>query len=140
MHWTLKSEATRPASPNFLHQQERFDNFQDEYNNERPHEALDMKTPSSLYSFSKRPYSLTLQDLIYPLHDATLKVEQGGMVTYGRKFRFYLSQALKGEKVGLREISPKRWLITFMNYDLGYYDERTCFFTQDINEIQAPPN
>src|SRR6187399_1737116 len=44
MHLTLKREATKPASPNFLQQQARFDAFVSEFNNERPHEALAMKT------------------------------------------------------------------------------------------------
>ena len=40
MHLTLKAEATKPASPNFLHQQERFDRFLRVYNHERPHQAV----------------------------------------------------------------------------------------------------
>ena len=45
MHLTLKQEATRPAGANLLQQQARFDDFIDEFNNEPPHEALDMKCP-----------------------------------------------------------------------------------------------
>ena len=40
MHLTLKAEATKPASPHFLQQQERFDRFARVYNHERPHQAL----------------------------------------------------------------------------------------------------
>ena len=47
MHLTLKKEATKPAAGNFLQQQARFDKFMDVFNNERPHEALDMKTAGS---------------------------------------------------------------------------------------------
>ena len=55
MHLTLKTEATRPASPNFLHQQARFDAFVERYNHERPHQALGMKVPGELYTQSPRP-------------------------------------------------------------------------------------
>jgi len=56
MHLTLKKEATRPAGMNSLQQQARFDAFVSEFNNERPHEALAMKTPNETYSASSRPY------------------------------------------------------------------------------------
>ena len=45
MHLTLKTEATKPAAPNVLQQQARFDAFIDRYNHERPHQALGMKVP-----------------------------------------------------------------------------------------------
>jgi len=48
MHLTLKMEATKPAGDNFLQQQEKFDAFIDEYNNERPHQALAMHTPAEV--------------------------------------------------------------------------------------------
>ena len=43
MHLTLKQEATKPASKNFLQQQARFDQFISTFNKERPHEALNMR-------------------------------------------------------------------------------------------------
>jgi len=49
MHRTLKKEATIPPEKNLLAQQKRFDHFRKEYNTERPHEALSMKTPSAVY-------------------------------------------------------------------------------------------
>ena len=56
MHLTLKREATKPASPNFLQQQARFEAFVARYNDERPHEALDMRVPADDYVRSPRPY------------------------------------------------------------------------------------
>src|SRR5918995_7360450 len=50
MHLTLKKEATRPPGMNSLQQQARFDAFVREFNTERPHEALAMKTPGETYS------------------------------------------------------------------------------------------
>ena len=48
-HRTLKAEATRPAAGNLATPQRRFDRFREEYNLERPHEALDQETPASVY-------------------------------------------------------------------------------------------
>ncbi len=45
LHRTLKAEATHPARANLLQQQEQFEAFQQEYNVERPHQALEMKRP-----------------------------------------------------------------------------------------------
>lgn len=50
MHLTLKKEATRPPGINSLQQQAKFDDFVDEFNNERPHEALEMKCPAQVYN------------------------------------------------------------------------------------------
>src|ERR1700752_3059078 len=49
MHLTLKMEATRPPGMNMLQQQAKFDAFIEEFNTERPHEALAMKCPAELY-------------------------------------------------------------------------------------------
>lgn len=66
MHLTLKREATKPASPNFLQQQARFDTFLARHNDERPHHALDMRVPADDYRPSSRPYE-GLGELEYPL-------------------------------------------------------------------------
>jgi transposase InsO family protein len=54
MHRTLKAETTRPPSNTRLAQQRRFDRFRQEFNFERPHEALDIQTPASQYTASTR--------------------------------------------------------------------------------------
>ena len=77
MHLTLKKEATRPPGFNSLQQQERFDAFVEEFNAERPHEALDMKCPAELYSASPRPYH-GLPELTYPFHDRDIFVTACG--------------------------------------------------------------
>src|SRR5262245_17763213 len=56
MHLTLKKDATKPAAANVLQQQARFDAFVDQYNRERPHQALAMKVPADLYRRSSRVY------------------------------------------------------------------------------------
>ena len=84
MHLTLKKEATRPAGANLLQQQAKFDAFIEEFNNERPHEALDMKCPAELYTSSCRPYQ-GIQELNYPFHDKTVVVTNCGRLCLYRK-------------------------------------------------------
>jgi len=120
MHRTLKAEATRPAGDNFLQQQARFDTFVDEFNNERPHEALAMKCPSEIYIPSQREYK-GLSEPSYPFHDKTLCVTCCGRICLYRK-KINLSQSLAGQAVGIKEVDEGIWLVSFMDYDLGYID------------------
>lgn len=128
-HLTLKQETTRPAAANLLQQQEKFDRFQDEYNTERPHEALQMNRPAEVYGKSKKTFPEELLPLEYPLHDLVRKVSDRGMITsFGRESAFHIGAAFSGENVGLRETEPGRWLITFMDLNLGYVDQKTKEF------------
>ena len=124
MHLTLKKEATKPAAPNFLQQQARFDDFIECYNQERPHQALGMKYPAEIYQRSARPYR-GLVALDYPLHDRTVTVTHCGRICLGKR-KINLSQSFAGQNVGIKEVSDRIWLVTFMHYDLGFFDHETC--------------
>jgi putative transposase len=124
MHLTLKREATKPAAANVLQQQARFDTFIERYNRERPHQALDMKVPADLYARSPRPYR-GLDDLTYPFHDRTVTVTRCGRLCFGRR-KINLSQVFAGQNVGVTQVGERIWLVTFMDYDLGYFDDETC--------------
>ncbi len=120
MHLTLKKETTRPAAPNMLQQQEKFDSFVDEFNNERPHESLEMKCPGEVYTFSPRPYQGLLEP-DYSFHDQIKFVGTGGHL-YFKKTRIRVTEALAGQPVGIKEVDDGVWLVSFMQYDLGYVD------------------
>ncbi len=124
MHRTLKAEATKPAAGNFLQQQEKFDSFIDDYNNERPHQALDMKLPAEVYETSQRPYR-GLPELDYPFHDKTITVTRCGRLCHNRQ-KVNLSTVFAGQNVGIREVADGIWLVSFMQFDLGYFDHETC--------------
>jgi transposase InsO family protein len=120
MHLTLKKEATRPPGMNSLQQQARFDDFVQEFNTERPHEALAMKCPAEIYSASSRPYS-GLPDLTYPLHDRDVLVTDCGRICMHRK-RVNISTVLAGQRLGIKEVDDGIWIVSFMHYDLGFID------------------
>jgi putative transposase len=123
MHLTLKKETAKPAGENMLQQQEKFDRFVDEFNNERPHQALEMKYPCEFYERSHRAYN-GLPDLQYPLHDRTILVTSCGRICMRNK-KINFSQVFAGQKVGIKEVADKIWLVSFMDYDLGYFDEES---------------
>jgi putative transposase len=121
MHRTLKAEATKPAAPNVLQQQARFDTFVARYNHDRPHQALDMKVPADLYRRSAHLYR-GLEDVSYPFADATFTVTHCGRICFhGRKIN--LSHVFAGQNVGVTQVGDHVWLVTFMHYDLGYFDD-----------------
>ena len=120
MHLTLKNETTRPAGMNSLQQQTKFDDFLWEFNNERPHQALDMKCPAEVYQPSSRTYT-GLPELAYPFHDRTIHVTCCGRICLHRK-KINLSTVFAGQAVGLKEVEEGIWLVSFMDYDLGYID------------------
>jgi putative transposase len=124
MHLTLKLETTKPAARNFLQQQGKFDGFIDCYNNERPHQALAMQCPAERYVPSTRPYQ-GLLELDYPLHDRTATVTTCGRICFNRQ-KINLSVVFAGQNVGIKQVSDRIWLVTFMDYDLGYFDDETC--------------
>jgi transposase InsO family protein len=128
MHLTLKRETTRPARENLLQQQEAFDGFVEDFNATRPHEALAMKRPADVYVASPRAYPDRLPELEYPTHDDVLLVGKCGFVHLPRRMTIYLSRALEGHHVGLRETEPGRWLVTFATLDLGHITTSTNAF------------
>ncbi len=121
MHLALRKEVTRPAGRNFLQQQAKFDQFMHCHNFERPHQAIGMKYPAELYSPSPRPYQ-GLGELQYPFHDRTVTVTSCGRICIGRR-KVNLSHVFAGQKVGIKEVSEKIWLVSFMQYDLGFFGE-----------------
>jgi len=128
MHRTLKAETCRPARSNLLQQQECFDEFRRKFNDERPHEALEMKRPTEAYRQSERRLPQPLPELTYPLHDDVLTVGRGGHIRLPRGRQIFLSSALVQQEVGLREEMDGRWLVTFASLDLGHYDPRVGTF------------
>ena len=121
MHLTLKKEATRPPGMNSLQQQARFDEFVQEFNEERPHEALAMKRPADVYASSAKPYDGNLPQVSYPLHDRDVLVTACGRICIYRK-RINISTVLAGQRLGIKEVDDGIWLVSFMSYDLGFVD------------------
>lgn len=120
MHLTLKREATRPAGENILQQQARFDDFVEEFNTCRPHQALGMKFPGELYRPSPRAFG-PLPELHYPFHDRVITVTDCGRICLRNK-KVNFSKVFAGQDVGIKEVVDGIWLVSFMTYDMGYFD------------------
>jgi len=123
MHRTLKAETVRPTpAATILKQQRRFDAFQREYNQDRPHEALGGHPPASVYVPSTRPYPSKLPEIEYPGHFEVRMVRHDGTIKW-RGTHLFVSDALVGEPVGIEETDDDRWLIRFSHIPLAIIDD-----------------
>lgn len=128
MHLSLKRATTRPSARNLLQQQERFEHFKHEYNFERPHEALGMKTPSEVWAKPKRTLPGQLPEPDYSAHDLVRIVYESGLVALQNGTKFHLSKAFAGQPIALTEEDDGLWRVSFMRYDLGFVDAKNGTF------------
>lgn len=101
MHRTLKLEATKPPRSNLLQQQERFYGFRQEFNHERPHQALDMKCPADVYQKSSRSYE-GVKEITYPDCERNILVSNCGRVCM-KKGKIHVSQAFATSRSDYRK-------------------------------------
>lgn len=123
MHRTLKDETTRPPAGNLSAQQRKFNHFRDEFNNERPHEALDQQTPASQYQSSSREMPNKIPPLEYPNRFEVRYVSANGGISWNKHF-VCVSSVCIGEHVGFEEIDNGIWNVYFGPLKLGRFDER----------------
>ena len=119
MHRDLKADATIPPAGNRSAQQRRFNAFRAEFNEIRPHEALQQKPPASVYQPSTRPFPNTLTQPEYPPHFEIRKVSGNGGIRWSCK-RVNVSHLLGGDYIGLEEIAHDIWNVFFGPVHLGW--------------------
>ena len=123
MHRTLKDETTRPPAGSLAAQQRKFNVFIDEFNNERPHEALDLQTPASCYQPCTRQMPDKIPPFVYPDRFEVRYVSGNGGIRWNRAW-VNVSTVCIGEYVGLEEIDDGIWNVYFGPLKLGRFDER----------------
>jgi transposase InsO family protein len=121
MHRTLKEETAQPPASNARAQQRKFDRFRQEFNLERPHEALGMRTPGSVYSSSSRGYPSREPELRYPDGWDVRKVMNKGHF-YWRHREVFLTEVLSGEVIGLEPVDDRYRRVWFGPVALGVLD------------------
>jgi transposase InsO family protein len=124
MHRTLKAETTVPPAGSAAAQQRKFNTWREEFNNERPHEALDMETPASCYQPSRREMPKKLPPIEYPDRFEVRYVSANGGIRWKMGW-VMVSMACIGENVGLEEIDNGLWNVYFGSFKLGRLNDRT---------------
>jgi transposase InsO family protein len=123
MHRTLKAATTRPPEANLSAQQQRFDAFRQEYNDVRPHEALQQATPASVYTPSSKKLPKRIKSLDYPAHYEVRIVSKNSGIRWKSQW-VSVTRLLAGLPIGLEEVDEGQWDVWFGPVWLGRLDER----------------
>jgi len=117
-------------------QQDALDLWPEEFNQQRPHEALGMKCPAQVYRHSQRPYQGSPEDLEYPAMD-TRKVGQHGTIKWTGNLLF-ITSSLAGWSVGLKPLADGRQEVWFGRLFWGWLDPQTESFQRaDIRPLET---
>lgn len=135
MHRTLKAETTRPPAGTMAGQQRRFNPWRDEFNNVRPHEALDMQTPAACYTPSPRPMPDKIPPLEYPDRFEMRYVSGNGGIRWNHTW-VNVSVVCVGDYVGFEEIDNGIWNVYYGMIKLGRFDERTMRIEDQFGRLK----
>jgi len=128
MHRTLKKDTATPPAFNVAEQQDRFNGFRKSFNEERPHEALGLKTPSSLYVASAQSLPVALSEFTYETDFVVRRVRHGGEIKM-KGGQIYIAELLHGELVGLAEMEEDLYEVHLGRLILGELDTDLMTFT-----------
>ena len=128
MHRTLKQEVTRPVAANRREQQRMMDKFREEYNQVRPHEALEMQTPAAIYAASPRRFPRRLPEPEYPDTMLVRTVQHKGDFRW-KKHEVFVSEVLWGERIGLLPVDEHCYTVYFAQFPIARFDSRHAYLT-----------
>jgi hypothetical protein len=87
-----------------------------------------MKRPNDIYKLGRKTPYRKSKTPDYKCDDWVRKVRSNGWIRFVSK-AIYLTKALQGHEVGLRQVSESQWLVSFVDLELGYIDANTQTFT-----------
>jgi transposase InsO family protein len=123
MHRTMKQETASPPEANPHAQQRAFHRFRREYNQERPHEALGMQTPSAVYTPSPRAYPARVREPEYDSSMHVRRVRRRGSFSW-KKQDVFLSETLIGEPIELLPVDDRIYTVYFAAFPIACFDSQ----------------
>jgi putative transposase len=124
-HRTLKEDLqlTTAAAATLRAQQRAFLQYREVYNTERPHAALAGQTPAALFTPAPRPYPPVVPTFTYPDADQVRLIHTNGCLKWRGDF-LYISEALCGDTVGLRQLTERHWRLRVGPLSLAVRDDQ----------------
>lgn len=119
-HRTMKTEALRTTPENLEQAQKLLSDWRFRYNELRPHEALGLKTPASVYVPSQRRYEPP-KEFYYPLNAKMVKTNNWGYLRFG-PIQLYLSETMKDTYLEVRPGNDDTFLVFYRNYQIAVID------------------
>ena len=123
MHRDMKDELEGQIDGNLNEHQRVFDQWREEFNTIRPHEALGMKTPSKVYIKSEKKYEPEDVLIVYGKGYKSRMVNDRGFCNYKSK-RIFIGNPFAGYNVGIKEIEDETE-IWFDDFQIGTVDKIT---------------
>ena len=118
LHRDIRTELQGTIEGDRRYHQKAFDLWRQEFNWERPHEALQMRRPGELYRKSNRPFDAAVPQIVYPAQYCVRKVDQNGKIRINGA-RVFITTSLHGWQVGLHPHNPDLWEVFFDHLRLG---------------------
>lgn len=135
MHRTLKAETTRPPAANLAKQQRVFNSFRREYNEVRPHEGIELKTPASMYEPSTRLLPKVMPPLVYPAHFETRLVSKNSGIRWNSQW-VAVSHTCAGLHVGLEQVDHGLWDVYLGPVRLGRLLEESLRIEDHLGRLK----
>lgn len=136
MHKDIRFEVQAVTKGDLNHHAVSLELWRRDFNEKRPHEALNMKTPSEVYKKSPRKYQGTPDKIDYPNTFVERKVNNVGQITIDDQ-RIYITSALRGWTIGLDPKNDHDFDVYFANLNLGSINLETCVFEYNPLASQA---
>jgi len=127
MHLDMKKELENKISGSLKLHQAVFEEWRKEFNEERPHESLGMRTPAMIYTKSNRKYDGVFDWLVYPEGFLCRRVNNRGYI-YFKGRRVFITNALDGYHIGLKAITKTQMEVWFESNIIGSIDLNTFLF------------
>jgi len=124
----VKQETAQPPAANRREQQRTLDRFRQEYNEIRPHEALNMQTPAAVYQPSARTFPTRVPEPDYPSTMLVRSVRPHGQFRW-KKQEVFLSEVFWGERVGLLPEDDRWFTVYFAQFPLARFDSHKLLVT-----------
>lgn len=122
MHLSMLVDRRGPVTASVREEQKRLNRWRNEFNQERPHEALGFQTPSSCYHTSPRPMPHRLPQIEYRTGVQVRTVDKTGKIGWkGRDL--FLTEALRRQPLGFEAIDDGIWKVWLAQMELGEFDE-----------------
>ena len=120
--------------------QKAFDDYRAFYNTVRPHSALELAVPASVYSTSPRPFPSHIEHWEYGNDCQLCKVRQNGYFSFEGQ-GYFLSEAFRGKTIAVRESHlPGQITLLFRQFRIGRIDrEKRVFTTKRISRLAGDP-
>ena len=137
MHRDLKAECASPPAYDLRSQQRKLNSFVREYNNIRPHEALEMETPGKVHVISKVPFPERINNYDYPSNMKVMNVTKNGSVRWRSYYWVFITNGLIGKQVGAEEIGNGIWKVFYRDVFLGYFSENDIRVKQKSTRLST---